>query len=1361
MIRPNWNSFNIKNRDNTKAFEDMCRVLFLRKYKKCSYDYDYNFNQAGLEFQPIYDSLNNEWCGAQCKYFSDEANSTKYAQMYKSLKKAFKYYKGKLDKIILYTNAQLEHICTEEEINSTKNSDRINIERDARKNGVTLVWMQADNIIDTLIEPGNIDLLKLYFSNTREIDFCNSCISTNDRTFLISNEYLNICVNDKININTLYTEIVKQKINLLLGVAGTGKTLAMKKLYLDFSISFSQKYFEKQETENEAYVPVFIKLKECINGNLESLVREHLRDYNMNYTDTTYQYIYLFDGLDEVVYYDLNKICNFISSIATSPQVKSIVISSRTDSNNLSYLYQEMSCTEYSINKLEKNHINRYFALKGDKIKIKLLDKLQNDDLLNDIDDIFSIDLLWNNIDRIDKNTSKIEIIELSIEHWIHYYSKYSRLSLFEPKQKYIIDICKSIAYQMQKQMSLTISLVIVQEIIINISKQQNPKEVNNIVDALTDLFFEKSNYGTSTVLLSYRHRRYQEYFLYLMIEEQFYTNPNILRELKLLPNKDFIIKIFLKTSLKRYESSKDIFKSLALRLFECYLGVSYLRNYTDEIIGRYYSFGVSEASYTYSKGFLYLLSTFVPRDLEILFENPNLSILDAINNENFAKFIEIYHRRNHEYIGKFIKEKCELNEIKTTSRDNYSVLYYLYNIKSIPIEELYNKNIKDVVVTEDQINHPDYIDSVNGLIDAFVKLSLEFDVEYLTEIIFKMSNCTLEILCFSLCKNKNINILCSKEKLYLDLRNELVMRIESKDEKYFVHTLIIYNMITEKELGIEELTSFFDDVNKRNYPSWSNNIEAHIHLAIVLKQQNRCALSEFKIGIEIINTVFLNYNSKDNILTEWIKIIKPFNYIYDEWLKYSHSHLLGELISYLNFDEEKLKSFIRELLKYDSVISMQCVIFTIFENNSNLFQEIVNVSLIEKVLHNSLKNSQEDSDSYSESLFQFAAMYSNIDTSRKFSLLISGIDSTMIRPNYRNEELASLIMPGCLYCAYMNYWYDEFELENKCKKLYTILNEINTITDNAGGMNCLKWIVNHCISDDFLKNELYDICETSLYEMKSTYEYNMDLVTLENLKDYYSCKIKEAPYSSLMFWKNLIEFEYTNDSQLSILYSVFDENYYPSSYGYDIVKYLHIPTAILLKQDNTREKITNYIIKSAGRYGIYNMIRTYSILGDAENGLRYTEYLFNFLDMLITKEQFLCDNNDVNLLIPSNYMNICSTTINDWIEKESICEMQLISNSNIKIVWNDFDEKEKFREDWATNFPDKSAYKYDYILYDQNNIIKEFSLVKVDGYRATLPMPKINTNLVKRDEYLLSRLFNSNLSEFHSYMIRANLQVE
>lgn len=49
----NWDDFNKKNKDKTKAFEDLCRLLFLREKKKSSYEYDYDMNEAGLEFKPV------------------------------------------------------------------------------------------------------------------------------------------------------------------------------------------------------------------------------------------------------------------------------------------------------------------------------------------------------------------------------------------------------------------------------------------------------------------------------------------------------------------------------------------------------------------------------------------------------------------------------------------------------------------------------------------------------------------------------------------------------------------------------------------------------------------------------------------------------------------------------------------------------------------------------------------------------------------------------------------------------------------------------------------------------------------------------------------------------------------------------------------------------------------------------------------------------------------------------------------------------------------------------------------------------------------------------------------------------------
>lgn len=48
----------------------------------------------------------------------------------------------------------------------------------------------------------------------------------------------------------------------------------------------------------------------------------------------------------------------------------------------------------------------------------------------------------------------------------------------------------------------------------------------------------------------------------------------------------------------------------------------------------------------------------------------------------------------------------------------------------------------------------------------------------------------------------------------------------------------------------------------------------------------------------------------------------------------------------------------------------------------------------------------------------------------------------------------------------------------------------------------------------------------------------------------------------------------------------------------------------------------------------------------------------------------------------------------------------------------------------------------YDYIIYNNDIEIKRFALVAVDGYRAKLPLPKVNTNIIKRNDYYLARLF-------------------
>lgn len=433
MKQVTWDDFNYKNRNKTGAFENLCRVLFLRSIKQSGSDYQYNYNQAGLEIEPVLTSIDGKekWVGVQCKYFSTENNTSQYNQILDSVELAIKKYKGRLY-IYIYVNSTLQPICTDDDIaKAKKKTARIKLAIINREKTVNLVWLQQDNILDLVQEANNSDLRRIYFSDERETDWIENGISIDEKTFLNSTEFFNLKLNN-IAITDLYPTIFKNKLNLLLGSAGTGKSILIKKMYSNISDEFS-----KNEIVENVPLPILIKLRECVNGNLESLLRQRLRDYNLNNTEPSCNYIYFFDDLDEVSHHNIGSIVNRIVYLMKMTSTKSIIISSRTDSNNLSYLHQFVECNEYKIDALTYDDIETVFSNKVGHGKLEKLKQLKhsNAKILNDITDIFSVDLLWNIIDKTDSNITKIEIIEQFINYCFSNYSKIAVLPLLEPKK--------------------------------------------------------------------------------------------------------------------------------------------------------------------------------------------------------------------------------------------------------------------------------------------------------------------------------------------------------------------------------------------------------------------------------------------------------------------------------------------------------------------------------------------------------------------------------------------------------------------------------------------------------------------------------------------------------------------------------------------------------------------------------------------------------------------------------------------------------------------------------------------------------------------------------------------------------------
>jgi len=83
----------------------------------------------------------------------------------------------------------------------------------------------------------------------------------------------------------------------------------------------------------------------------------------------------------------------------------------------------------------------------------------------------------------------------------------------------------------------------------------------------------------------------------------------------------------------------------------------------------------------------------------------------------------------------------------------------------------------------------------------------------------------------------------------------------------------------------------------------------------------------------------------------------------------------------------------------------------------------------------------------------------------------------------------------------------------------------------------------------------------------------------------------------------------------------------------------------------------------------------------------------------------------------------------------------------------------DNFQESWATKHPDPHARSYWYEYIYDGNLIERFIMVDVDGHRATLPLPEINSTNVPDRRYRVAQIFDRQ-GELDEYMKRSGLSV-
>ena len=83
------------------------------------------------------------------------------------------------------------------------------------------------------------------------------------------------------------------------------------------------------------------------------------------------------------------------------------------------------------------------------------------------------------------------------------------------------------------------------------------------------------------------------------------------------------------------------------------------------------------------------------------------------------------------------------------------------------------------------------------------------------------------------------------------------------------------------------------------------------------------------------------------------------------------------------------------------------------------------------------------------------------------------------------------------------------------------------------------------------------------------------------------------------------------------------------------------------------------------------------------------------------------------------------------------------------------------FNEEWATGFPDPCAKRVSFEVFYGPSFICRQILVAVDGYRAYLPMPKVNTKLIDQNAYRFARIVANHNDDLDKYIAQAKLRVD
>lgn len=1366
MNRINWNQFELKNPNPQNSFETMCRNIFLRTYKISSHSFSANYNQAGLETEPVL--FDGKYYGFQCKYSASGNGDALYAEVLKSLKKAVAAYPH-LNTAIIYTNLDIKPNVSQEDLQKTKKSNRVKIHELGQTNNLEILWFVKPNFETVLNEIGNYDLYRSFFSPEDTLGLLKCALTYDERTFLVSDQFMDLSLNGS-KFSDVKEEILSKGDCIITGAAGTGKSEILKSLYLQSENQYLTS-INQSTPNNDTPIPVFVRLRECVNGNLEELLRNRLKDFDINVSNSQNHYRYFFDGLDEVSSLDFGAVLNCLARLKGQVSTKTIILTSRLNTPNLTMALRDFKPTVYTVDPLEGSDVDEYFKRLNNPKKQEKLQTLKDSQIpiFEDVTDIFSAVLLSENIFQIDSSTTKVDLISANAEKLVESNCKYSLINLPEPKILCVERILSRVSELMQRTGNISVSRIDLQAIIGELFPGCNYLQVDQIIDFISEIFFDSVATQFSQNRYSYRHKRYFEFYLYSAIKDVFYENPAILRELRLLSNKDFILNIFLVQELKNNILSNNVERVFVLRFFETYLGESYMQNIENSWFMPKSLLISGDDSYLQSRELREYLCTKQVEELQQFLKNDPLSIKGFLSADNYYSFVKEYHKANGIDIRAMLGELYDIQDEwlqKAAGKDQTAFWYCRCVIDQIPISKLFDAIDFSVNISTADLDYYPYSQNGATTVVDFYELAIESFGDWLISSIYSFNTQQLEILSYVLLRPRYLRVLL-KDSGLSGIASAICDRVTACDtEPFRLHTIVLYGVLTGTIIQKDDVQARADKVNKNHLESWRANLELNSYIAMILGEEFRAYHYDYKLGIALRQIVHGYYpDRKGEILSAILREVNKYNLVHRNWFSYYNAVFIGESVASLDINSAEVKTFILELRKFDSVVSTFQVLYTIMRRNSELFKSIANPSLIASEYVKACRQLSYY-DHNTDLAFMYATMISRFDLTKADALFESAINNSIFRPIFRKEDMLDYHLPNCLLTAYNNYWFSTDELENALKRTRSILKTAKDTLDSGADGAYFKYLVESCcpqLSDivQDIKVNAENLERPMGWESYSSTAH-IEGLTIDNLAQYYKCEVDGVNYSSISVWRELIGFELENDNELTILYQTLADNYYPVSVFNKMSSCFHIITAVLISDVKTKQNAIKFIMEHAGRMGLINLIKAYALVGNDQGGRRLLEQLIRLCEsMVYPSAEYVGKAKKHNHQADKIIEIICNSEITDWDENSEMCIMHYIPDPKIVIKWDQYEDHEPFNEEWATKHPDKNAKSTHYYVCYEDNIIKTLDMVWVDGSRALIPVPDYTTKHINRKNYNIGRLVNCNLDNYNGYIVRSGLIVD